>query len=1348
MAEQLIKKLVRFVSPSERAAKQLPPTMKNQPNQIKALLSKFGSKQVELDYAGLDEWLASQPDTVAAEDIVRFLEEKGPMREIGRLELEGNAREPQAAHEQLSRGMQAFDDTAVYYPEESDVERLKGYPLDDGSLAEAQTALDARKKELSDLKEAYPPRSEYVTRPSHEQFARSLDSEWPGPWLPGESGGDLSGTSEYVLPRDFSEGLPPIEDRQVRKFADPTRTYQPETATGPTMYGAFTEPGNTGAVRNVDNDSGLNMLIEDGLVSGPRPENYREVLFYDPQNPGKFTGRNQAPLDPGIPYGLSPSAHESDYFVRYFNDPDAINVQTVQSDIGQKHNRARKTIQPDSAEGLANQERYEANNKELARIVNSGDYQGANQRLNALIDEQNPEIAEKIRSGNLSALYDRQRLAVKERGNARNYLLASYENLNDVPEPFFDAAINGTPFPENFTNDLGNAGVNEDALRALLLDWRVTTLSSDNRPTRFIDDYQDYQLSDILDDGPRGSNPEEGMGLYARTPEDRIKALREYSKADSPIVLQNKWKSMIARQILAEAAQTGKPIVLPTPQNVLATEGMPPNAAQVFYKDLANEIKKAAKQYGGVEIASRDPNTVVFKDNHNYRNIRSREWYDDENDVGYLSKRELYAENPLRANSSGDFEAVKPQIDLPHPQDVETPIPEQVGKMGLQRAGTVITLPPQTINAIRERGMDFLSLAAMAGAGAFAGGGTAEAGEPEEEERSGLLNMTQGEKEQFLESLSPEDRAWTESAIESSARVADPGVGLEQYLTQYEADETQLADYQHQYAVAVNDSLDRPVISVQAAIDQTGLSDIADRYEGGYLTVRELLREFEGVKSQQRLQAAMLERLDGRKMSGEQQAAWQRMVNSFSEAARSRPSAMETRIGGVLAGTLKNDPSASQLATGISRLVSEHSTGGKYALDPSRTQSQQDAVDAERGDYGKYTTSEPGLQNHEAQRVAELWSAQSANYLPAGAMAQVQRAIGGLTAPIYNAAMGYNSNRNGSAWDEMGRMATPDGKFGYAAEVYNRSSGDLEKGGDQPIYTPEGEAKYGSYDPQNNPIGLANAYSENTSFPLASWYQYLKQFSPTSGSGLGQTLGAAAGDDRDAMSKLNKLRQNYNRVSPVIPDGVDSKAYSELGERLKESDEKLAGWNSAKLGPQFADAYNATPLATLGKMRRSYLSPAAQTAVEAVGESVTDPVNLIANTAMPFAGAALGGISGLVKGGVKAGAKAAGNSLIRNLAKAPLNVIGDIGEEQVEGGVILGPALTGWKDWFAPEKNNLLMGDMDPNDPNYDEEFERRSLDARQEQYDVASDLSDLTGEKKTKPKQRKPLAYTGGKIL
>jgi hypothetical protein len=197
----------RFISAAEEAAKKLPPSIKAE--SLKNALIKGGAKPIELEYAGIDRFLADRKgQRVAAPDVLQHIEREGPLGQMGRVDQ----RPPNAE--------------------------------------EALDGLRGSKKPI--------PRLANIRKPFGE------DAAYPD-----------------------------------------------------TVYSSNTEQGMRGD------------------TSG-----YREVLFADPKNPdrlrdvppgipaisNRFTMQQPGPVD----------AHDSDYWIRYHNNPNEIAVQNIQSDIGQR----------------------------------------------------------------------------------------------------------------------------------------------------------------------------------------------------------------------------------------------------------------------------------------------------------------------------------------------------------------------------------------------------------------------------------------------------------------------------------------------------------------------------------------------------------------------------------------------------------------------------------------------------------------------------------------------------------------------------------------------------------------------------------------------------------------------------------------------------------------------------------------------------------------------------------------------------------------------------------------------------------------------------------------------------
>lgn len=560
----------------------------------------------------------------------------------------------------------------------------------------------------------------------------------------------------------------------------------------------------------------------------------------------------------------------------------------------------------------------------------------------------------------------------------------------------------------------------------------------------------------------------------------------------------------------------------------------------------------------------------------------------------------------------------------------------------------------------------------------------------------------------------------TRAFLDQEQREGQP---LYEYLSQQE--QGVVPSDRSAYASAVEDSLNRPVISVQYAREQVGDTLVpSDAFPSGFLSVRDYIN-LEGQKAYSEFLKSF--RASRGKLSPE--------VIQMAEQARDRVFVAADDAEGMLAGTLKTtSPYANLMQSTIQRAVAAHSPGGEYAQFGGRTEEDQRKMEAEYGPQAKFMLTSDGRQNYEAQRLLDLWSATDENYGPASTMSQAQRAIGGFTAPIYNRLTRNSTRLAGEEWDEMGRMSKPDGKYGYAAEMYYRSASDNPEVAS--VYTPEGRPKYESAS-MTSPKGLGNAMMMNTDYPLANWYQSVGKYVSELPSTIGNALG---GGDTNITRNLRELRNRFNRTTPVAPPGVELSDFRKIGEQLQSADERLSGYNSAQLGPKFADAYNSTPLASIsGPMERTYLSPAMQTLLEVPAESVSDPINLAFNLAIPAGGAMMAGVRGGVAGGMMAGARQGGGNLIRGLAKSFKRVGGDIVDEQAEA-LPFGTLTQGFMDYFSPEKNNALLPGSQPTDPDYDQKLQRAAEDANMDKQGAAKRYGELTNRKPQRSQMADPI--------
>jgi hypothetical protein len=539
------------------------------------------------------------------------------------------------------------------------------------------------------------------------------------------------------------------------------------------------------------------------------------------------------------------------------------------------------------------------------------------------------------------------------------------------------------------------------------------------------------------------------------------------------------------------------------------------------------------------------------------------------------------------------------------------------------------------------------------------------------------------------------------------------GAGLSQYLSSLDDEGTKQP--RGMYAQAVNQSLDRPVISAQAAAKVLGHMPQAD--ESGYITPRQFLQEKANAVGIQFLK-------DFEKTGRPATDSVKAMAANFAEKA-----AMQSDdVAGYLAGTLTTtSPDVLKAANQLRTLVASHSPNGPMAAQAHRTESEDAALRQQYGSNAEFMLTDNGRRNHDAQRVSDLWSAQDENYMPASGMAQVQRAVAPIFAYPYNAVTGNSNRLAGEPWDEFAMINRPDGKLEYATHHYNRASADEGKQGPVNVYTPEGRSKYGAYDLSGNPMGLVNATSEKQSFPMAFYRQNVGYPIMEAGTHIGNYQ---AGGDSNHLDNIRDLRQAYNRITPVMPDHMKADDFHRMGKAVNSATTALTGFNSATLGPQFADAYNATIGKVTGPMERTYLSDAANTAVEALGDMAADPINVAFNFAAPVAAGVRQGVVGAATSGAKKAATSSADHFISSLAKAPFRSVDDVAEETLFEGPAVNSVVSSLGDYFSPEKSNMLMGTDNPNSSGFDKRVERASTDARQEQMDAAQEYGRLMGKK------------------
>lgn len=524
------------------------------------------------------------------------------------------------------------------------------------------------------------------------------------------------------------------------------------------------------------------------------------------------------------------------------------------------------------------------------------------------------------------------------------------------------------------------------------------------------------------------------------------------------------------------------------------------------------------------------------------------------------------------------------------------------------------------------------------------------------------------------------------------------------------------AQYRQQYSSAVSQAFRRPVISLRALAETVSGSEDPETvaefenglrtvYPDGYVSPQQFSREIE---------------LRNRAVEMQEKGAGEAFISNWVSGARQikTPTEMERKIEGVLSGA-DTQPGTPQHAAAmyLRQIVNEHTPGKQYAPFGAQSQQEYDALRKVHGDNADYMMNAVQRQNHEAQRVHELFSATEDGYSPASTSAQIYRYLGGTFGPLVDMVRNvtsepgvYDPRRTGEAFDDAALISRPDGKYAYAA--YRWADGEKNRGtaNDASVYTPEGRSKFNKYDP-TDPAGQANATEINTSFPYTRGKNNLKFVGE-----FPVNFGNALAGGENMVGALRDLRDKGNRITPIVPEGMDPKEFERVTRSLQDSDQKMDGWVSAYYGPKVADAWNSVVPKALGdnyKASRMYMSPSADMMANLLGESFGDPVNAVFNVATGPVGGAL---MGLARGGVKGAATGAAKGAVRGVARGWDDAI----EEGAEQGIVTGPILSGITDWFKPMKDNLLMGEKDPNDADYDQKLQENTQDALSKRYEAA----------------------------
>ena len=317
----------RFISEAEQAAEKLPATIKSQ--SLKNALLKGGAKPLELEYAGIDDFISqNQGKPVSAADVLSHLRTEGPLGKLKRVEQQVVGGSPENQ-----------DDSPLTWDEQVEV-------------GVAPTP---------------PAYAEDVRAPFDPSFA-SDQTRYHEYTVPGKRG-DFTGYREVLLedPKNSKSKI----DRLVPK---PKPTPNPgDVDTGPEAQAWMAHA--TGQVQHLDaadvehaQDS-IQHIVDQAEARGMRL-GYSDdgVPFFEfaHRMPERF--EQIGPVD----------SHRADYWTRYNEYPDRIAVQNVQSDVGQDYTKNGKVPELDEAGFLSatdrareldqKSQRWGLNNEEMQEL--------------------------------------------------------------------------------------------------------------------------------------------------------------------------------------------------------------------------------------------------------------------------------------------------------------------------------------------------------------------------------------------------------------------------------------------------------------------------------------------------------------------------------------------------------------------------------------------------------------------------------------------------------------------------------------------------------------------------------------------------------------------------------------------------------------------------------------------------------------------------------------------------------------------------------------------------------------------------------------------------------------------
>jgi hypothetical protein len=410
------------------------------------------------------------------------------------------------------------------------------------------------------------------------------------------------------------------------------------------------------------------------------------------------------------------------------------------------------------------------------------------------------------------------------------------------------------------------------------------------------------------------------------------------------------------------------------------------------------------------------------------------------------------------------------------------------------------------------------------------------------------------------------------------------------------------------------------------------------------------------------------------------------------------------------AGEMLTDTSGDNEFKQKARSVLYNHFSGDQRQYPGRTEEEVEQAQKEFGANADYNFTSAGAANHKHLAGFELLTVGTEQFVPDYPTSKVMRRAGdGLTG--INRGIRYatsltglnvppppmeSKNPNNPNADKAQRindemLAGPDGQFKYANMMFARQQEDPYS-----AFTDNGLPRY-TYYSNYNLVGMARNAWMDASNPVGATSQYMRESFANPWTHWYGSDGSKL-DTARLMTAAREQRMSGNRTTPHLPAGLTPEEHEEFIRRRNESSDKSDAWFSAFAGPSIPNLDGTF----------SFASPAFD-ALGNLGRDAADGPAAFAAGGFGVGGAVKGGVSAVAKQGAKGGLirtlKNFGTGTAKGLGqglRAAANPADEAADQFGPTGLGLGTAASGGiLPYFTGAKENVMAGDLDPNDRNY-----------------------------------------------